>query len=100
MAAITVTAQHLDGNSPEGFDNAAWCEALRNEFARIVHHYLPDADVTVEIDRQRNTEGAANGADVFADDDTVIPADLTRAVEQAANSLFDARGDEFYATER
>ncbi len=93
---VIVIAQHLDDNSPEGFNNARWVEALRAEYVGVVRQYLPGVAVDVRIDRQRNTGGAIRPVDVFTDNDTSLPPNLTLAVEETSNRLFDARGDEFY----
>ena len=97
---ISIRAQHLDGNDPEGFDARAWCVALEAEYRQIAETYAPLAAITVTIERQR-ASGAARpvSVEIEGDDaDDINRAGLELTVEQAANYLYDRRGSgpEFY----
>ena len=95
---ISIHAQHLDGNDPEGFDAAAWVVALEAEYRQIAETHAPLAEITVTIERQR-----ASGASrpvlveiVGGDADDVDRTGLEFEIGQAANWLYDQRGQEFY----
>jgi hypothetical protein len=103
---ITISAQHLDGNDPEGFDTAAWLDALETEYRNTATAYFPDAEIVVEIDRQKRNSGYTRPVEIYADSDEVddvnqvIDAgdflELKTAIEYVRNALYDARGQEFF----
>ena len=89
---IEITAQHLTGNSFEGFNDTAWVAALEQEYMAIAQYAYPAAQVIVKIDVQ-NMRGCGRDVQVFGDEDNLI----TSQIENAANALYDDRGDEFYS---
>ena len=89
---IEITAQHLTGNSFEGFNDTAWVAALEREYIEIARHAYPNAEITVKIELQ-NMSGCGRDVQVFGDEDNLI----TSQIENAANALYDDRGDEFYS---
>jgi hypothetical protein len=94
---ITIAAQHLTGNDPEGFNVNAWISALNAEYREIAQAAYPDAEIVVKIDVQ-TASGYARLAAVYIDD-AERPADISGLefqIEQAANSLYDSRGREFF----
>jgi hypothetical protein len=93
--SISIRAQHLDGNDPEGFNAAAWVQALTSEYRRVALDHCPGAVVEVTIDRQPHT-GAAAHVSVHVEGNEIDHAALEFSVEQAANWLYDRRGQEFY----
>lgn len=97
---IIITHQHLDGNSPEGFDNDAWLAALEAEYLETAKRIFPNAEVDVEIDRQTTASGYSRAAtvDIVDQDDEIdgVTA-LELLVEQTANALYDQRGQEFFS---
>ena len=97
---VTISHQHFDGNFPDGFNNGAWIDLLRTEYADIVHNVYPAATVTVVIDRQAAT-GARTPVTVDADGSGSLPSSLVAAIECAEDELFNAHGsdDRFYTTE-
>ena len=93
---ITISAQHLLGNDPEGFNASAWEAALESEYREIAEKFFPDAQIIVEIDSQ-NASGAARPVAVYFDNaDDADTSALELQVEQAANALYDRCGQDFF----
>lgn len=88
---IEIYAQHLTGNSAEGFNDAAWVSALEREYTEIARSAYPEAEIAVKIDVQ-SMSGCTRSVQVFGDNENRI----TFQIEQAANALYDARGEEFF----
>jgi hypothetical protein len=95
---ITIDAQHLTGNDPEGFNAGAWVSALETEYREIAQREFPDAEVVVKIDVQ-GASGYSRPVAVYvddADDTTESIYSLEFQIEQTANALYDSRGQEFF----
>lgn len=98
---ITISAQHLLGNDPEGFSASAWDSALEAEYRGIAEDYFPGAEIVVKIDSQ-NASGSSRSVAIYFDDvdletlDNSARSGLEFQIEQAANALYDRRGQEFF----
>ena len=94
---ITITAQHLTGNDPEGFNAGAWISALETEYREIAQATYPDAEIVVNIDVQ-GASGYSRPVSVSVDDaeESANISDLEFQIERAANELYDSRGQEFF----
>ncbi len=97
---ILISAQHLDGNDPDGFNSVNWVAALETEYREIATRYFPNAEIVVKIDHQKKCSGYTRAVCTeFWDDDDADVGDqsaLKFIIEQAANALYDKRGNEFY----
>lgn len=91
---ITIRAQHLTGNSADGFNDAEWVSALEQKYLEIARACYPDAEIKIDIDVQPHS-GYCRGVEVDGDDNGLI----TFQIEQAANALYDSRGEEFYESD-
>lgn len=94
---ITIAAQHLTGNVPEGFNSSKWVDALETEFREIAQREFPDAEIVVKIDVQ-NASGYSTPVSVYVDDadDSVSVSSLKFQIEQAAKSLYDSCGQDMF----
>jgi len=102
---ITISAQHLTGNDPEGFNRDAWIAALTERYTEIGNEHFPNAEIVVEIDVQR-ASGNARPAACYADSDDVADVNeligtddwifFQREIDNAANALYDDIGAECY----
>ena len=97
---ITITAQHLTGNDPEGFNAGAWISALETEYREIAQATFPEAEVIVKIDVQ-NASGYSRPVSVSVDDadEPANISDFEFQIEHAQNDLYDSRGQEFFNAE-
>jgi hypothetical protein len=93
---ITICAQHLDGNDPEGLNVPAWLERLCDAYRATALAHYPDATVIVEIDRERHTSGATRTATAVLEIAGALSVDseLERDVELTGNYLWESVCDD------
>lgn len=98
---IIISAQHLYGNDPEGFDAVGWLAALAAEYRAVAASYFPHAEIVVTIDCQRTGGGYCRAVDIDYDDDADASAADKRSfesvIDQTQNALYDQRAEEFFA---
>jgi hypothetical protein len=87
---ITICAQHLTGNDPEGLNVDVWVERLRREYRATALAHYPRAAVTVDIDVQEHTSGATREPTVVleTDGELDVDSDLEREVAGVSSWLW------------